>query len=149
MTEWVSGIKRKKRYFEFSEKFQHKIPPRVTITTIVGHFFMDKMTANTRFSLFLHKKKMTLWRVYFRRTLSRSSEISFCIFSVVKFIILLKCLYFVVWQRQICIKFMSTSDKNSTWFFFLLIPSHISNINAWKKFNKFFIWLFMHLSDQF
>lgn len=50
------------------------------------------------------------WRVYFSSLFALFHlKFHFGVFSVVKFIISLKCLHFVGWQRQICIESMSTS----------------------------------------
>lgn len=71
------------------------------------------------------------------------------IFSVVKFIILLKCLYFVVWQRQICIKFMSTSGKISTWFFFYSFQTTSAATNGKKSsINFLFAYFSIYLTNS-
>lgn len=71
---------------------------------------------------------------------SPSSEISFCIFSVVKFIILLKCLQFVVGRDRFASNSWALQAQISLEYFLYA--------RLKKKFNKFFIWfLYIHLTN--
>ena len=64
----------------FPEKLQHKIPPRVGITTTVGYFSMDKMTANTLFFRFFNTKNDTMTSLFSKRSLSLSLVCHFILY---------------------------------------------------------------------